>query len=187
MELLKDESEKAIESGPSANPRPSYSSRNVQLPSRSVEDMIPPPNLFATATNRDRTYLDQGSKVHGKLKFSAPVQIDGQVEGEIDAHDTSLAIGKSAVVTAKIKAVSVTIAGVVNGEISASERIELEPSAKVSGSIAAPKLVIREGAVFEGNCTMPRKALGEGRNPGTSRKEERFASETNGQERPGEL
>jgi cytoskeletal protein CcmA (bactofilin family) len=178
MELLEDESEKAIESGPSA-PRSSYSTRNVQLPSRTVEDMIPQPNPVAAATSRDRTYLDQGSKVHGKLKFNAPVQIDGQVEGEIDAHDTSVVIGKSAVVTAKIKAVSVMVGGVVNGEISASQRIELQASAKVSGSLAAPKLVMQEGALFEGNCTMPRAALGEERKSGTSRKEERLASETN--------
>jgi cytoskeletal protein CcmA (bactofilin family) len=175
MELREDESKKAIEAAP-ASPRPSSSSHAPQLPPRIVEGT---PASQASTSTRDRTYLDQGSKVEGRLKFGGPVRIDGQIEGEIDAHDTSIAIGNSAVVTAKIKAVSVTVAGVVNGEIIASERIELQPSAKVTGSLAAPKLVMQEGAGFEGNCTMSLKAVRDERNPATSRKDLR---ETNGKE-----
>jgi len=152
--------------------------QNVQMPSRSAEDMLLPPNT----PSRDRAYLDQGSKVHGKLSFEAPVRIDGQIEGEIDAHDTSVTIGKSAVVTAKIKTVSVTVAGVVNGEIGASQRIELQPSARVSGNLTAPKLIVQEGAMFEGNCTMQPKAVREDRMPAASRKEERLLAESNGRE-----
>ena len=181
MDLLEDESEKTIEPEPSTNPRPPSSRPNVQLQSRTVEDIIPPPNLVGIAASRDRTYLDHGSTVKGTLNFTAPVWIDGQIEGEIDAHDTSVAIGKSAVVTAKIQAVSVAVAGVVNGDIIASQRIELQPSARVSGSLAAPKLVVQEGAIFEGHCTMPLKAVREERNSGTSRKDVR---ETNGKEHP---
>jgi len=181
MAFLKDESEKAGEPGSSANPLLSRI-QNAQMPSSDVEDVLSPQSQAATTPGRDRTYLDQGSKVNGKLTFGTPVRIDGQIEGEIDAHDTSVSVGKSAVVTAKIKAISVTVAGVVNGEISASQRIELQPSAKVSGSLTAPKLVVQEGAMFEGNCTVPPKAAREERKPGTSRKEERPATETNGRE-----
>jgi cytoskeletal protein CcmA (bactofilin family) len=185
MELVKDDLEKEFEPGRSANLRASFSTQNVQPPSRAVDDMLP--NQAGIAPSRDRAYLDQGCRINGKLKFSGPVRIDGQVEGEIDAHDTSVAIGRTAVVTAKIKAVSVTVAGVVNGEISASQRIELQASAKVSGSLAAPKLVVLEGAVFEGNCTMPRKAARDERPAEGSRKDERPMTETNGKERVGQI
>lgn len=154
-----------------AEPEPLSRLQNVQMPSDSAsEEMLRPPNM----PSRDHTYLDQHSKVQGKLTFEAPLQIDGQIEGEIDAHDTTLMIGKSAMVTAKIKAISVIVAGVVNGEISASQRIELQPSARVSGNLTAPKLIVQEGAMFEGNCTMQPKAVREDRNkPEASRKEER--------------
>ena len=81
-----------------------------------------------------RAYLDSGSKISGKLKFEGPAQIDGQVDGEISAKDT-LVIGDSAVVSAQISASSVIVAGKLSGEIVASERIEIRPSAKVSGNL----------------------------------------------------
>jgi cytoskeletal protein CcmA (bactofilin family) len=175
MALFNRELEKAAE--------PGLLSRIQTVPLSSapvVEEMLPPPSQITLAPNGNRTYLDQGSKVHGKLNFEAPVQIDGQIDGEIDAPDTSVTIGKSAVVTAKIKALLVTVAGVVNGEIRASQRIELQPSARVSGSLTAPKLVVQEGAMFDGNCTMPSKAVPEDRKPGTSRKEEHVVANING-------
>jgi cytoskeletal protein CcmA (bactofilin family) len=102
-------------------------------------------------------YLDAGSRISGKLYFETPARIDGQVEGEINAKD-SLAIGESAVVSAQIKAASVTVAGKVSGDIVAVQRIEIKPSAKVLGNITAPILVINEGALFEGHCAMQPEA-----------------------------
>jgi cytoskeletal protein CcmA (bactofilin family) len=105
------------------------------------------------------TYLDSRTKINGQLSFEGPAQIDGQIDGEIVAQST-LVIGHDALVKAKIKAASVVVAGTVSGEISASERIELQPSAKMSGSLAAPKIAVHEDAVFEGNCTMtPRQRV----------------------------
>jgi cytoskeletal protein CcmA (bactofilin family) len=46
------------------------------------------------------------------------------------------------------------VSGKVNGEITASQRIEIHPTAKVTGNITAPTLVIQEGAFFEGSCSM---------------------------------
>ncbi len=100
-----------------------------------------------------RAYLDKGSKVSGKLSFDGPARIDGQVDGEIVSKD-NLVIGDSAVVTAQIKAASVTVAGKVSGDITAAQRIEIRPAARVIGNLAAPMLVIHEGALFEGHCSM---------------------------------
>ena len=118
-----------------------------------VEDSITPPSRTAAARTEGFAYLDQGSKVSGKLHFDGPARIDGQVDGEINAKD-NITIGESAVVTAQIKAVSIIVAGTVSGEISASQRIEIRPSAKVSGNLTAPRLVVHEGAVFDGHCAM---------------------------------
>jgi cytoskeletal protein CcmA (bactofilin family) len=140
----------------------------------------PGPNLRTVGA---RAYLDQGSKISGKLEFEGPAQIEGQVDGEISAKD-SLVIGESAVVTAQIKASSIIVAGNLSGEIIASERIEIRPSAKVSGNLTTPRLVVHDGAMFEGNCAMQPEGVREGRKPATLRKEERIPMQANGQNQP---
>ena len=109
-------------------------------------------------------YLDRGAKVSGKLHFEGPARIDGQVDGEINGKEVT--IGESAVVTAQITAESVVVCGKVKGEITASQRIEIRPTAKVSGNISAPKLVVQEGAVFEGSCSMGHEGSHEDRKGG---------------------
>jgi len=104
------------------------------------------------------SYLDSGCKVSGKLHFEGAARIDGHIDGEIDA-DNIIVIGNSAVVTAKINAESVILAGSVSGEITASQRIEIRASADMQGPVTAPKLVIDEGAVLTGHCaTQPEEA-----------------------------
>ena len=116
-----------------------------------VVDGIPPsPNEVGDSPEGNITYLDKGSKVSGKLSFDGPAQIDGEIEGEINSKD-SVAIGEDAVVSANISAVAIVVAGAISGELSASQRIEIYPSAKVLlGSLTAPEMVICEGAVIEG-------------------------------------
>jgi cytoskeletal protein CcmA (bactofilin family) len=116
------------------------------------------PNLRETNTALrkpvdTRAYLDSRTKINGQLTFEGPAQIDGQIEGEIVAR-SSLVIGHGALVKAKIKAASVVVAGTVSGEITATERIEIRPSARISGNLAAPRMAMHEGAIFEGRCAM---------------------------------
>ena len=125
-----------------------------------------------------RAYLDAGSKISGKLKFEGPAQIDGQVDGEISAKDT-LVIGDSAVVSAQISASSVIVAGKLSGEIVASERIEIRPSAKVSGNLRTPKLIVQEGAIFDGNCAMQPEEVSDSRKSIKLRKEEHIPARAN--------
>jgi cytoskeletal protein CcmA (bactofilin family) len=141
----------------------------AQTINSSTEDGIPQaqqaPDVTREATIAPRkhsleahAYLDPGCKVSGKLNFEAAARIDGQIDGEINAED-SIVISESALVTAKINAASIILAGTVSGEITASQRIEIRPSARVQGTLTTPKLVIYEGAVFEGRCAMrPEKA-----------------------------
>lgn len=98
-------------------------------------------------------FLGKGTKVTGKLSFEGPVRIEGQVDGEINAQDT-LTIGESAIVNAQITGNSVIIHGRVTGDVTARKRLEIRAPGKLYGNISAPSLVIHEGVVFEGHCTM---------------------------------
>lgn len=115
-----------------------------------------PPAPAAPASAVERTAaaarLDRGTKISGQLRFDGPAQIDGQVDGEVDAKE--ITIGESARVSAQMRADSVIVCGEYKGEITASQRIEIRATAKVTGNITAPKLVVQEGAIFEGKCSM---------------------------------
>ena len=121
-----------------------------------------------------RAYLDSGTKISGKLAFEGPTRIDGNVDGEISAKDT-LTIGESAVITAQIRAASIVVAGKISGDITAAQRIEIRPSAKVIGNLTAPVLVVHEGAIFEGHCSMQPEGARDERKVTVFPKEERIA------------
>ena len=98
-------------------------------------------------------FLGRGSRVVGKLSFEGPARIEGHVEGEITARDT-LTIGDGAVVTAQITGNTVIIHGRVTGDVTARKRLEIRAPGRLLGNISTPSLVIHEGVVFEGQCSM---------------------------------
>lgn len=98
-------------------------------------------------------YLGKGSRVTGKLRFDGTVRVDGQVEGEVAADDT-LVVGESAVINAQISGSTVVIQGKVTGDINARTRVEIRAPGKLYGNIVTPSLVIHEGVLFEGHCSM---------------------------------
>jgi cytoskeletal protein CcmA (bactofilin family) len=98
-------------------------------------------------------FLGKGCRIAGKLAFEGPARIEGTVEGEIVAQDT-LTIGDSAIVNAQIMGSTVIIHGRVTGDVTARKRLEIRAPGRVMGNITSPSLVIHEGVVFEGQCTM---------------------------------
>jgi len=100
--------------------------------------------------------IGKGTRISGTLSFRAPVKIEGEAEGDITGDE--IVIAEGAVVTAKISATRLTVAGRLSGEATAREKIELLASARVQCRLTTPSLVLREGAQFEGDCKMPQAA-----------------------------
>jgi cytoskeletal protein CcmA (bactofilin family) len=181
MALFNKEPDKNLRPDPSVKPQPMpVQAVPVPPPAPITESRFTPPRQASATSLEARAYLDQGSKVSGKLSFEGPARVDGQIDGEITAKD-SLMIGESAVVTAQIKAASIIVAGKVSGDITASQRIEIRPSAKVLGNLTAPVLVVHEGAVFEGHCAMQPEGSRDDRKVTVFPKEERIAAQAGGQ------
>ena len=99
------------------------------------------------------TILGKGSAFDGKLTFEGAVRIDGEFSGEIRTAGT-LIVGETAEVKAQINAARIVIEGVVRGDITATEAIEIHAPARVYGNLTTPALEIQRGSVFEGNSTM---------------------------------
>ena len=106
-------------------------------------------------------FLDKGSTFRGELEFEDTIRIDGKFNGKITSKN-ELIIGESANVEGEIAVGSVAISGTVKGKINASGRIEIHRSGRVYCDIETAALIIEEGAVFEGNCTMAAKPGGQG-------------------------
>ncbi len=98
-------------------------------------------------------YLYKGSRVTGQLTFQGPARIDGIVDGEVCCQGT-LTVGEGAEVKAKLTGQVVIIRGKVEGNVTATERIELLAPARLIGNIEAPRLIITDGVVFDGDCSM---------------------------------
>src|ERR1700733_9874202 len=176
MALFNKEPEKNPKIQPTTTPITSSTSP-APAPSTSSPASAPAPRAANGPAPADaRAYLDRGSKISGKISFEGPARIDG----EVNAKD-SLTIGESAVITAHIRAASVSVAGKVSGDIVATQRIEIRPSAKVSGNITAPPLSILEGALFEGHCSMQPEGIREDRKVTVFPKEERVVQAAGGQ------
>jgi cytoskeletal protein CcmA (bactofilin family) len=98
-------------------------------------------------------FLGQGTSFSGRLMFEGTVRIDGNFVGDIYTRDT-LIIGPEARIRAQIDADTVVIAGVVEGEIRALSRIEIQSTGVLRGQVVSPVLKIDEGGMFEGRTQM---------------------------------
>ncbi len=98
-------------------------------------------------------FLGSQTEFTGKLAFSGVVHLDGSFKGEIISRGT-LVVGGDSVVHAEIHSNVLKISGEVRGDLTATERIELYPPAKVYGNIRTPSLVVEDGVIFEGTCSM---------------------------------
>ena len=99
-------------------------------------------------------FLDRGSTYRGELEFEDTMRIDGRFAGKITSKN-ELIIGETATIDADIHVGRVAISGTVQGKIRADQRIEIHRSGKVFCDLETPTLVVEEGAIFQGNCSMP--------------------------------
>ena len=109
-------------------------------------------------TKRDEinAFLGKNTEFEGRLSFEGAVRIDGHFKGEIDSEGT-LIVGETALVESEVKVSHIIISGEVRGNILASKKIEIHSPGKVFGNICAPAVVMDEGVVFEGTCTMQKE------------------------------
>ena len=101
--------------------------------------------------------LEKGCEFEGKLTFEGTVRINGKFSGEIFS-DGTLVVGEGASLDGKIDVGNIIVHGEVRGTIKAHDRIEMHTPAVVDGDITAQTLVIDEGVIFEGSCSMGKKA-----------------------------
>jgi cytoskeletal protein CcmA (bactofilin family) len=99
------------------------------------------------------TVVAPGTKVKGELSGATEIQILGEVEGEVRV-DALVVVGAGGVITGPVQAKVVRVVGQVIGNVTAADVVEVGPAGSLEGDIAAPRVVIAEGAFFRGNIDM---------------------------------
>jgi cytoskeletal protein CcmA (bactofilin family) len=99
-------------------------------------------------------FVGGGTVVTGEANFKAMMNLDGHLSGRVSSTSGTLIVGANGKVDANIEVAVAVIHGTINGDIIATQRLELGRAAKVNGNIQTPSLIIEQGAVFEGSCKM---------------------------------
>ena len=99
-------------------------------------------------------FVGNGTSVTGEATFKAMLRVDGHLSGRVSSGSGTLIVGANGKVDANIEVAVAVIHGTINGDIIATQRLELGRAAKVNGNIQTPSLVIEQGGIFEGSCKM---------------------------------
>lgn len=99
-------------------------------------------------------FVGNGTVLTGETEFQAMLRVDGHLTGKVSSETGTLIIGSTGLVDANIVVASALINGTVNGDIYSSDKIQLGRTACVTGNIQTPRLIMEDGAILEGSCSM---------------------------------
>lgn len=128
--------------------------RRVDEPDDVIRSVPPPP-----PSGEGASVLGPNVHIEGTLIGLGSVRIDGEFKGKI-VHDGHLTLGETAVVNATVHASELVIMGRLEGSVETSGLLELRPSARLVGSIKAPRVVMSDGASVVGDWEVTASASG---------------------------
>ena len=131
---------------------------------------------FPTVIGPDATFK-------GELSFEKGLRLQGKFEGKVNTPGR-LHVGKEAKLMADVEAGAIVVEGEVQGNLSANDRIELKQSARYEGDLRASKLVVDEGAVFNGHVSVGPDAV-KGGSAGAGASPMRMGPRPQGANQPG--
>ncbi|MGC2695876.1 MAG: polymer-forming cytoskeletal protein [Candidatus Angelobacter sp.] len=117
---------------------------------------------------RDRAdvgHIGKSVQIRGELTGSEDLYLDGEIEGTIDLRDHSLIIGPNGKIKAGIAARDLVVHGRVEGNVTATGRVELRKSCTLIGDVSTQRIVIEDGAFFKGAIDIKEQAKTEARKP----------------------
>ncbi len=136
---------------PNPNPNPSPSNPAV------VPESSAPRAEASRRQERDVVNIGKSVIIKGELSGSEDLTIEGQVEGKIELRQNVLTIGPNGKIKAQVTAKTVVVEGQVQGNIAATERVDIRDNGTVDGDLVAPRVAIADGAHFRGAIDMQKQ------------------------------
>jgi cytoskeletal protein CcmA (bactofilin family) len=109
-------------------------------------------------------FLDRGSHLRGDLQFETHFRVHGSLTGEVNTEG-ELIVGEGGVVEGQLRVGQIIISGLVKGSINAAAKVQITSTGKVYADVETPSLIVEDGALFEGKCTMSRDGAKTGAGP----------------------
>lgn len=103
---------------------------------------------------RQVAWIGQAVKIEGRIVSSQDIRIDGHVQGSIEVGQHELVLGPGSEVKGAVNARSVMVGGKIEGDVTASERIQVQSSGVLLGDIVSPRLVIHDGGLLRGKANV---------------------------------
>src|SRR5688500_5287300 len=128
-----------------------------QTSNQQASPSAPPQEPRRQQIERDVVNIGKSVVIKGELNGSEDLTIEGHVEGKIELKDHVLTIGPNGKIKAAVFAKAVIVLGEVNGNVTASEKVDIRDGGSVDGDIVSPRVAIAEGAHFRGSVDMQRK------------------------------
>ncbi len=106
------------------------------------------------APPRPASVIGRTVSIDGNLTAQEDVLVEGRFNGEVVLNDNALVVGSTGDVRANVKAKIVTIHGKANGDIQATDQVEISASGSMRGDILSPRVILQDGAKFKGRIDM---------------------------------
>jgi cytoskeletal protein CcmA (bactofilin family) len=125
----------------------------MSSPTRTFE-----PESVSSVPRPGSAALGKNVTVKGQIFAREDLTIDGEVEGTVECHEHRLTIGPNARVQAGLKAREIIIQGSIQGNVDATDKIDIKKEAKLVGDIKTSRIVIEDGAYFKGSIDISKPA-----------------------------
>jgi cytoskeletal protein CcmA (bactofilin family) len=116
---------------------------------------VPRPNGSAA---RAPSWLGPGLKIKGQLSGAEDLQAECKIDGPVSLSEHRLTVGQNGHINGEITASEVIVFGEVNGNLLATDRIEIKKHGSVIGDLATARIMIEEGAYYKGAIEIARKS-----------------------------
>lgn len=108
-------------------------------------------STFTTPNKDGNCVISVGTKIQGKFNSSENIRIDGTIVGELKC-DKKLVMGKGSLIEGQILTKEAVIMGNIQGDLTVNGLLHLHNTAKIQGNIIAKKMIVDEGAIYNGEC-----------------------------------
>ena len=116
----------------------------------------PAPTFHTPDSSRGSAVIGKSVMIKGQIFSREDLTIDGEIDGSVDVHEHRLTVGPNGKVQAGVKAREIVVLGTINGNVEASDKIDIRKDARLVGDIKTSRIVIEDGAYFKGSIDITR-------------------------------
>lgn len=101
--------------------------------------------------------IGRGTVITGDINSASNLRIEGEIQGNINCQET-ITIAATGIVKGNVSAKTIILGGKITGNLDVREKIMIESKGVINGEIRTRRLIVEEGAIFDGKCLMAQTA-----------------------------